>query len=341
MTKHLSLAPNRRGFTLIELLVVIAIIAILISLLLPAVQQAREAARRIQCKNNLKQIGLALHNYSTSNSNFPPSFCLGVSTGGQWSIHARILPFVDQSNVLIKVDLRSSYSSPVNAATGVTETRIPLYLCPSELNDKMRPGTPNHYPTNYAYNAGTWKTFIHAAVLTDGGTPGDGSFSPNSNFQPRNFRDGLSSTLCFSEVKAYTPTVGNGLEGTDVVPTSISSFTAGKLGSSGHTEWVDGKIHETGFTTTFSPNSVVLVNGTASGSVPGGPFDGDFVSCREGGAACAGRPIYAAVTARSFHNGMVNSLMMDGAVRSMSNNVSISIWRALGTRNGQEHISDF
>ncbi len=332
---------KNRGFTLIELLVVIAIIAILIALLLPAVQQAREAARRSQCKNNLKQIGLALHNYSTSNTSFPPSFCLGTSTGGQWSVHARILPFVDQASVLVKVDLRASYSSPVNAATGVTETRIPIYLCPSEINDKMRPGTQNHYPTNYAFNAGTWKVFTHAAVLTDGGTPGNGAFAPNSNFQTRNFRDGLSSTLCFSETKTYTPSVGNGLEGTDTLPTSVSGFTAGKLGLTGHTEWVDGKMHETGFTTTFSPNAIVLVNGTASGSATGGPLDGDFVSCREGGAACAGRPIYAAVTARSFHNGMVNSLFMDGAVRSMSNNISLSIWQALSTRAGNEVINDF
>ena len=333
--------PTKRGFTLIELLVVIAIIAILIALLLPAVQQAREAARRSQCKNNLKQIGLALHNYAASNTSFPPSYCLGTSTGGQWSIHARILPFVDQANAFVKVDLRAGYSSPVNAATGITEKRIPIYLCPSEINDRMRPGAQNHYPANYAYNAGTWKVFTHAAVLTDGGTAGNGAFAPNSNFQSRDFRDGLSTTLCFSEVKTYTPSVGNGLEGTDTLPASVSGFTAGKLGLTGHTEWVDGKIHESGFTTTFVPNAVVLVNGTAAGSATGGPIDGDFVSCREGGAACAGRPIYAAVTARSFHNGMVHSLLMDGAVRSISNNISLAVWRALSTRMGNEVIADF
>ena len=89
----------RRGFTLIELLVVIAIIAILVALLLPAVQQAREAARRAQCKNNLKQIGLALHNYQGALNVFPPSFCIGNGDGGKWSPMARILPYVDQANL--------------------------------------------------------------------------------------------------------------------------------------------------------------------------------------------------------------------------------------------------
>lgn len=336
-----TVSPVRRGFTLIELLVVIAIIAVLVSLLLPAVQQAREAARRAQCKNNLKQIGLALHNYLDSHSTFPPSFCLGSATGGQWSIHARILPYVDQANVLRLADLSYSYSSPVNAATGITEQRVPVYTCPSEVNSVTRTGPPNHFPTTYAFNGGTWKVFTHAAVLTNGGTAGDGSFAPNSRFRPADFTDGMSNTLCFSEVKAYTPTVGNGLEGTDTLPTVLSGYTAGKLSLTGHTEWVDGKIHETGFTTTFSPNAKTMVNGTASGSATGGPVVGDFVSCREGGATCAGRPIYAAVTTRSFHVGLVNALLMDGSCRSISDNVDLSTWRNLGSRNDGNVLGEF
>src|SRR5688500_4111863 len=99
----MAMRTVRRGFTLIELLVVIAIIAILVALLLPAVQQAREAARRTECRNNLRQIGLALHNYVDAHRVFPPSYCAvpGVTTtvGGQWSVFARILPYVEQSNL--------------------------------------------------------------------------------------------------------------------------------------------------------------------------------------------------------------------------------------------------
>src|SRR6478609_4657468 len=90
---------RRRAFTLIELLVVIAIIAILIALLLPAVQQAREAARRTQCKNNLKQLGLGLHNYLDTFSVLPPMCAIGSGTGGKWSVWARIMPYLEQASI--------------------------------------------------------------------------------------------------------------------------------------------------------------------------------------------------------------------------------------------------
>lgn len=334
-------ARRRRGFTLIELLVVIAIIAVLISLLLPAVQQAREAARRAQCKNNLKQIGLALHNYLDAQSVFPPAYCLGSGAGGHWSIHARLLPYVDQANVFFLADLTIPYSSGVNVTSGVTEKKVPIYICPSEVQAVIRPGTPNHFPTNYAFNGGMWKFFIHGPTANDGGQAGDGAFAPGSNFTTAHFTDGTSNTLCFSEVKAYTPAVGNGQEGTDTPPSSVSGFTAGRLSLTGHTEWVDGKIHETGFTTTFNPNTQMLVNGTASGSATGGPFVGDFRSCTEGSAACLGLPIYAAVTARSYHTAIVNALMMDGSCRTFSDNISTQTWRALGTRGKGETLGDF
>lgn len=343
---------RRQGFTLIELLVVIAIIAVLVGLLLPAVQQARESARRTQCRNNLKQIGLALHNYLDANKVFPPAFCMGTGVGGTWSPLARVLPFVDQGNLFGKSNLNENYTSDANATAGVTGIRVPTFICPDEIKTDARPGTTasgiayTHIPANYAANEGSWNTFTHAAAITSGGTPGDGAFAPNSAFDPKSFLDGMSTTLCFSEVKAYTPSVGNGIDTTatatiPTLPSEVAAMTAGRLSLTGHTEWVDGKVHETGFTTTFVPNTVVMVNGTAAGSVTGGPFDGDYVSCREASAACAGLPIYAAVTARSFHTGIVNSLLMDGSVRTIANNISLQIWRNIGARADGSIVGEF
>lgn len=320
-----------RGFTLIELLVVIAIIAILIALLLPAVQQAREAARRTQCKNNLKQIGLALHNYLDTYSVFPPSFCVDPATpGGEWSIQARLLPYLELSTITQQIDFQQTY----DVQPAVKTLRVEVYMCPDEIKDEPRvdgSGTPIHYPVNYAFNGGTWMVWDNATRRK-----GDGAFAPNSAFRPRDFLDGTSTTLGFSEVKAFTPYLRDGGNAgpTPPPPTGISALGGSFKQNSGHTEWVDGRVHQTGFTVTYPPNTKVP---HTDGGVTYEEID--FTNCRED-KSCTG-PTYAAVTSRSYHAGVVNSLMMDGSVHTISENIDANVWRNLGSRNDGNPISDF
>ena len=231
---------KRKGFTLIELLVVIAIIAILVALLLPAVQSAREAARRAQCKSNLKQIGIALANYEEVHTALPMSFVVDFNTpGGEWSPHSRILPFMDQANLYLQLDLEDTYT----ADPAITEQRIASYICPSELNDRMRPdGALNHYPINYGFNAGGWFVWDNTTRQV-----GSGVFMPNQSLRLSAISDGLSNTLAASEVKAFTPYLRDGGMATATPPAAagIAALGGSFKTDSGHTEGVDGRVHQT------------------------------------------------------------------------------------------------
>ncbi len=328
----LAFRSNRQsGFTLVELLVVIAIIGILIALLLPAVQVAREAARRMSCLSNLKQLGIALHSYHDSRKQFPPSAILPHgATFDSWSVHARLLPYLEAANLQNLIDWDLSYKSQPT----VTQVRVPTYLCPSEVNDNERPdGALTHYPLNYGINLGTW--FVHDPTTQRGG---NGLVYPNSQTRMANVTDGTSHTIAFAEVKAWNPYLrdGGNPNGPNApipaTPLEVIAFGGNFKSNSGHTEWVDARVHQSGFTGTFSPNTIIeyVDDGTI--------YDVDFTSLREG--KTTDKITYAVVTSRSYHPGGVQIVIADGSARFVSEGVDLTTWRALATREGGEVVDN-
>ena len=344
-----------RAFTLIELLVVIAIIAVLMALLLPAVQSARETARRIQCANNLKQLGLAMHNYESSNNVLPPQMVLTFTSTGAvlwkstWGASSRITPYLEQGVVYNSINYTNKTSDPSNATA--VSTQMKVFLCPSEPNQQAFTSTSTAGVTttfgvsNYGWCEGTWYTY---GGFTNP-IPTPSAIGSNLRRTFASFTDGLSNTLFGAEVKTYTaayhdcgtvpppgptgptayPDVQTVLATIAASPTSGCRVAAasGGLSGGGHTHWCNGNTIYDGLTTALPPNT----------RSPAGPLglDSDLTSIDEDD----GGPTYAAITSRSYHPGVVNAVFGDGSVRAIKNSINYQTWRALGTVGGGEVVS--
>jgi prepilin-type N-terminal cleavage/methylation domain-containing protein len=329
---HLRSSSRQFGFTLVELLVVIAIIGILVALLLPAIQTAREAARRSQCQNNVRQLGLASHNYESTYKRFPSLGPFAPPNGGTvaWSIHSYILSFVEEDNITKIINYKDIYDNQPQ----VTGQKIATFLCPSDVN-KDTPliengGLRTLWSVSYGFFYGTWLTYDPVI-----GKGGDGAIVFNNILKDRHVTDGLSKTLLVGECKSWTPMSRDSGTPSDpktpppnTVADLLTYVNAGTLKldpGQGHTEWVDARGYETGVTTTMTPNTKVLV---------AGGYDVDFVSRRETTPALG--PTFQAITSRSYHPGVVNVAMMDGAAHAIADDVELSVWRAMGTRAGAD-----
>jgi prepilin-type N-terminal cleavage/methylation domain-containing protein/prepilin-type processing-associated H-X9-DG protein len=329
--------PSRRptGFTLIELLVVIAIIGVLIGLLVPAVQKVREAAGRMSCSNNLKQIALALHNYHDSHKKFPPGYAFNRYKKGEelfWTM--LIWPYIEQGNIKFDPSWGIYGSGTSNnqgtqwaAVNGLAVTWVvPSLLCPSDTLSRC---VPNYYGTPAPY---MWRSNYVATFSADGMLYEPGSSIPWSNCQNKARNPSFASgkrALFNWEVERGIKDIRDGTSNTAM----LSEVIAGPNGSYDIRGWWSNDWGGA-YTHYLAPNSAIGDN------IP--PYNEYCVSsvnqpCSYTGACWA--DVY--LGARSWHTGGVNLALGDGSVRFVSNSINQATWIAVGSINGGEVLSDF
>lgn len=352
----------RRGFTLIELLVVIAIIAILIALLLPAVQQAREAARRTQCKNNLKQLGLAQHNYHDVAGMFTPN-PIGRPTeasGGRylqdWLAHAgmaMLLPYVDQAPLYNKLDFNSRMDSNIapNTNQTLTTTNIAAFKCPSDPGSGVR-YTANMSSNSYVISAGP-------ASSWDMGANNPGFASRHKGSNTRDILDGTSNSIAMSEARIgvnggqwQTPTTGKRLSEYRVVTGTRlqkANNQAGRRWRALPTEIAQINTYYANCTSMYDSGSGWSGESDEQGRfwALGRVFTGPWFNTLLGPNAGPSCDTDSSTTdmdvknASSHHTGGVHVLMADGAVKFVSDNIDQATWIGAGSINGSEALGEF
>ncbi|MDG3007004.1 DUF1559 family PulG-like putative transporter [Paludisphaera mucosa] len=317
MIRNRQIRPGR-GFTLIELLVVIAIIAVLIALLLPAVQSAREAARRAQCVNNLKQIGLALHNYNDSHGVFPPGYSsfykrdsgdAGTAEddiGPGWGWASFILPQVEQRALFDSINFNFTLTQPHNLTSQYL--RVGAYLCPSDSTPVTVP-VRNEANTQTMYTVGCANYVGMFGVGEIGDAPGRGAgmFFRNSKISFAGVTDGASNTIAVSERShnlSYVTWTGRAVGGWLFTTSSVEGGT--------DKFQVDP---EEAFTMILGPAGT------------------------EDGARTPNDPQAHVEDYWSYHPGGVNAVLVDGSVRFIKSAINPIPWQALATRAGGEIIS--
>ena len=308
---------RRSGFTLIELLVVIAIIAILIALLVPAVQKVREAAARVQCQNNLKQIGVALHNYHGVYKALP----LGNQKPNGFSVHSRLLPYIEQGPLYQQID----FTKTAAANTGPMAMVVPIFACPSDPQSMVPAGwSGNNYVANYG----------DTIIWGQNASVANGVFWHDSTLQGCRFADitdGTSNTAAFSERRkgdwsntAIDPK-SDLINPKGVTPTT--SDDAMNICRAANFNDVSLQWYSNFGSTWIKGTQDVMYSSPAPPNDPGCAYPQNSTQN---------------MPASSAHTGCVNLLLCDGSVRSVTNSISVATWRALATRSaGDMLVGDY